>query len=129
MRTRSGDAGDARQRFELGTAYLEVAALADARSSRAAMQVAVGNYVLAAIAFADAVCLARLGRRSTDTDHGKAAQLLSTVDRPAADALRRLLAYKTQAHYGPVTMSLEDLKRSQRLAESLERLAAQAVRS
>lgn len=127
MRTRPGDKGDTRERFELGAAYLDLAGLADPGESPAAMQAAVGNYVLAAIAFADAVCLARLGRRSTDADHASAAQLLSAVDGQGADALRKLLSYKTRAHYGAISMSSDEMKRAQRLTESLRRLAQQAI--
>lgn len=127
MRTRPGDKGDARQRLDLGAAYLELAGLADVDQSRAAMQAAVGNYILAAIAFADAVCLARLGRRSADADHAVAAQLLATVDTAGADARRKLLSYKTRAHYGAVTMNHEEMKRAARLTELLQRLALQAV--
>ena len=41
MRTRGGDKGDARQRFDLGIAYVDLAGLADADSGRAAIQAAV----------------------------------------------------------------------------------------
>lgn len=127
MRTRGGDKGDARQRFDLGIAYVDLAGLADADSGRAAIQAAVGNYVLAAIAFADAICLARLGRRSADPDHAQAAQLLSTVDRSGADALKKVLSYKTRARSGPISMSTDELKRAERLTAVLRRLATQAL--
>ncbi|GAB96425.1 hypothetical protein BJY21_001997 [Kineosphaera limosa] len=129
MRTRSGDKGDARQRLDLGDAYLDLADLANTASSRAARQAAVGNYVLAAIAYADVICLAALGRRSAETDHTRAAQLLATTDPSAADSLRKLLSYKTQAHYGTATMSPDDLKRAQRLTQTLRRAANMAVAS
>lgn len=109
----------------MGTAYLELATLADTSVSRAAIQAAIGNYVLAAIAFADAICLTVLGRRSADSDHHRAAELLAIADRDAAGDLRRPLTFKTQAHYGPVTMSGDDLIRvgriTQRMAERARR--------
>lgn len=127
MRTRAGDRGDARARYQLGIAYFELAGIADSGSGRAVMQAAVGNYVLAAIAFADAICLATLGRRSADADHSKAAELLALADREIASDLKRLLSYKTQAHYGSVTMTADDLSRAHRHVARLAQRAVQAI--
>ena len=82
----------------LSAAQATVGATPESRKASTAIS------VLAAIAAADAVCGAALGRYSRGQDHRAATDLLQTVspDGPAlASALRRVLSHKDDAHYSP----------------------------
>lgn len=80
------------------------AAEATTGSTPGSRKAATAISVLAAIAAADAICGAALGRYSRGQDHRAASDLLQTVspDGPAlASALRRVLSHKDDAHYSP----------------------------
>jgi hypothetical protein len=86
---------EARTRAAVARRYLEVAELtADEDNAPAWRNVAVGNAVLAGIAASDALCCARLGRRSRDADHRAAVDLLAELDQSLGRDLDRLLQVK-----------------------------------
>jgi hypothetical protein len=64
--------------------------------------------VLAGISASDAACCKALGVRSRGQDHHDAEALLEQIDpggKNAANALRRLVTLKDEAHYGSSGMS------------------------
>ena len=78
--------------------------------------------ILAGIAAADAACCQALGRRSRSDDHHDAEQLLVEIapgGKMAASNLRKLIDLKDTAHYGFISPSAPELKRSLRQAEHL----------
>ncbi|MGH3682959.1 MAG: hypothetical protein ACRDT2_22250 [Natronosporangium sp.] len=79
--------------------------------------------VHAGIAAADVICCARLGRHHQGEDHHGAVALLASVDRTAANYLKRLLDMKTRAGYGATAAALADQKRAGRAASALVRAA------
>ena len=100
--------------------YLEAAeaSLADGRHI-AATSLAVH----AGISAADAICGARMGRRSADQDHARVVALLGEAGsdgKAAARHLGRLLPLKTRAEYEP-----DDVPKS--IAAKAVRAAAQIV--
>jgi hypothetical protein len=87
--------------------------------------------VLAGIAAADAACCQALGRRSRSDNHREAERLLVEIapgGKTAASHLRKLINLKDTAHYGFITPSAPELKRSLRQAEQLVGFAEQVVR-
>lgn len=73
-------------------------------------------------AASDAVCCARLGRRSRSQDHHDAERLLAEIvpgGRAAAKDLRRLLDLKDAAQYGVMHVSATELRSALRRARSL----------
>jgi len=79
--------------------------------------------VLAGIAASDAACCAALGQRSRTDNHMDAAKLLEQIvipdEAPAANALRRMLREKDNAHYGLDRISKRTLLPLQRQAATL----------
>jgi hypothetical protein len=116
--------GEAQARTRLAHAhkFLEVAELiadaddADYASASAALA------VLAGIAASDAACCQALGRRARGQDHREAMSLVERVQpegRQAANALRRLLDMKDEAHYGFFDISGQHFRTALRQAQSL----------
>jgi hypothetical protein len=69
--------------------------------------------VLAGIHASDAACCKALGRRSRGQDHHDAEALLEQIEpggRLAANAMRRLINMKDEAHYGFYPMSTQNLR-------------------
>jgi hypothetical protein len=94
--------------------------------------VAASIAVLAGIAAADAACCQALGRRSRSDNHHDAEQLLVEVapgGKKAASNFRKLIDLKDTAHYGFITPSAPELKRSLRQAEQLVSFAEKVVRA
>jgi hypothetical protein len=121
---------DARARSAVARRYLDVAELTAAEDDAAAWRnVAVGNAVLAGIAASDALCCARLGRRSRDADHRAAVDLLTQVDERLGPDLDRLLQIKDIAHYGAGLVSDAKVRTSLRAARHLVEAAETAVRT
>jgi hypothetical protein len=86
--------------------------------------------VLAGIAASDAACCAALGRRSRGQDHMQATELVEQIapgGAQAANALRRLLNLKDEAHYGFFDVGGQDLQSALRQAQVLVELAAAVV--
>jgi hypothetical protein len=82
--------------------------------------------VLAGISASDAACCKALGRRSLGQDHHDAEALLEQIEpggKNAANAMRRLINLKDEAHYGFYNMSTQDLKSALTQAGRLVRFA------
>ena len=79
--------------------YLEVADLV-ASEDGSAINVCVGNAILAGIAAGDAICLAAVGERYAGPNHAAAAVFLGEVDRDLGRQLHALVGLKPAAHYG-----------------------------
>jgi hypothetical protein len=121
---------EARARAAVARRYLEVAELtADEDDAPAWRNVAVGNAVLAGIAASDALCCARLGRRSRDADHRAAVDLLTEVDQRLGRDLDRLLQVKDIAHYGTTLISDAKVRSCLRAARHLVEAAETTVRT
>jgi hypothetical protein len=122
----------ARQRLARARSFLEVAEMAADESDPSLEYgaAAASIAVLAGIAAADAACCQSLGRRSRSDNHHDAEQLLIEVapgGKTAASNFRKLIDLKDTAHYGFITPSAPELKRSLRQAEQLVEFAEKVV--
>jgi hypothetical protein len=113
--------------------FLEVAELtADVNDSSLEYgSVAASVAILAGIAAADAACCQELGRRSRSEDHHGAEALLEEITpggKRAASQLRQLIDVKDAAHYGFLSVTAPQLKRSLRQARSLVEFAEEVLR-
>jgi hypothetical protein len=129
-RTRTQTCGplQARQRLNHARSFLEVAELAanveDLTLEYASVAASIA--ILAGIAAADAACCGELGKRSRSDDHHHAETLLAQVTpggKRAASQLRQLLNLKDAAHYGFISVTAAELKRSLRQAKHLVQFA------
>jgi hypothetical protein len=126
-RTQPCSETDARNRLGHARKFLDVAELvagegADLEYAR----VAAALSVLAGIAASDAACCRALGRRSRGQDHREAAGLVEQVTpggKQAANALRRLIGLKDEAHYGLFDVGGQDLQAALRQARALVEFA------
>jgi hypothetical protein len=78
--------------------------------------------VLAGIHASDAACCKALGRRSRGQSHHDAEALLDQIEpggRQAANAMRRLINLKDEAHYGFYHMSAPNLRSASTQADRL----------
>lgn len=116
--TRIASKADGRERRRIAQKYLEVAAIA-ATEPGIAVNVAIGNAVLAGIAAGDAICIAATGERYAGADHAAAAELLRRVSKSLGDKLGVLVSMKTESHYGPAMLSTNELDRALRAARAL----------
>jgi hypothetical protein len=122
---------EARTRLEHARKFLDVAELvSDEAGDVEYASAAAALAVLAGIAAADAACCAALGRRSRGQDHRQATELVGQVapggDR-AANALRRLLSLKDEAHYGFFDIGGKDLQGALRQAQTLVDFAVEVI--
>ncbi len=88
--------------------------------------VAASVAILAGIAAADASCCQELGRRSRSDDHHNAETLIEQITpggKRAASHLRQMLNLKDTAHYGFISITAPELKRSLRQARHLVEFA------
>ena len=130
--SRQPTCGPAQARARAGVArrYLEVAELtAGEEDAPAWRNVAVGNAVLAGIAASDALCCARLGRRSRQADHRAAVDLLTEVDQRLGRDLDRLLQIKDIAHHGATLVTDAKVRSCLRAARHLIETAETSVRT
>jgi hypothetical protein len=134
-RSRTQVCGDpqANQRLARAKSFLEVAKMtADENDPALEYGAAAASIaILAGIAAADAACCSALGRRSRSDDHHDAERLLIAITpggKAAASQLRKLISLKDAAHYGFVTPSAAELKRTLRQADQLVEFAEQIVR-
>lgn len=123
-RTQTCGARQARQRLAQARSFLEVAELtADVDDiSLEYASVAASVAILAGIAAADAACCQELGKRSRSDDHHHAETLIQQITpggKRAASQLRQLLNLKDTAHYGFISITAPELKRSLRQARHL----------
>lgn len=115
--------GEARNYLAKARAFLDAARI----FAGDAHDVAASNAVHAAITAADAISCARLGRRSRDTDHSKAVELLAIADRDAAKWLQQALAARHRAQYDDRPISRTESSRAVRAAEKLVERATNLV--
>jgi uncharacterized protein (UPF0332 family) len=108
-------AGEARNYLAKARGFLDAARLFADNDA----DVAASNAVHAAITAADAICCARLGRRSRDADHSRAVELLALVDRDAAKWLQQAVAARHRAQYDDRPISVAESRRAVRAAEKL----------
>jgi len=90
--------------------------------------VAASVAILAGIAAADAACCFALGRRSRSENHHDAEGLVAEITpggKQAAKQLRQLIQIKDTAHYGFISITSSQLKRSLRQAQHLVEFAEQ----
>lgn len=132
-RTEGCGAAQARQCLARARSFLEVAEMVadEGDPSLEYGSAAASIAVLAGIAAADAACCEALGRRSRSDNHRDAEQLLVKIapgGKTAASHLGKLLNVKDTAHYGFITLSAPELKRSLRQAEQLVGFAERVVR-
>ncbi len=131
IRTQTCTDQDAKTRLAHARKFLEVAELvAGEGDDQEYSSAAVALAVLAGIAASDAACCKALGRRSRGQDHRSAIELVEQVEPSGADAanaLRRLLALKDEAHYGLFDVSGANLKTALRQTAALVDFAAQAL--
>lgn len=133
LRKQNCGTAQARQRLAQAKSFLEVAELAADENDPTLEygSVAASVAVLAGIAAADAACCKQLGRRSRSDDHHDAEALLTEI-RPggkrAAGLLRQLINLKDAAHYGFISVTTPQLKRSLRQAQQLVEFAEGVLR-
>ena len=128
-RTAECAASEARARLRQAESFVHVADFSLGQSTTSEelplRGVAAALAVLAGIAAADAVCCARLGKRSRAQDHIQAVELLRTVHPRGEDLARdldRLLKIKDNVHYGAIVISARDaaaaVDRARRMIET-----------
>jgi hypothetical protein len=86
--------------------------------------------ILAGISASDAACCKALGQRSRGQDHHDAEALLELIEpggKNAANAMRRLINLKDEAHYGFYNMAPQDLKSAFTQAQRLIRFAREVL--
>jgi HEPN domain-containing protein len=86
--------------------------------------------VLAGISASDAACCKALGERSRGQDHHDAEALLELIEpggKNAANAMRRLINLKDEAHYGFYNVDTQDLKSAFTQAQRLIRFAREVL--
>jgi hypothetical protein len=132
-RTQGCGAAQARERLAHAKSFLEVAELtADVNDPELEFGgVAASVAVLAGIAAADASCCQVLGKRSRSDDHHDAETLLEQITpggKKAAGQLRQLINVKDAAHYGLISVTAAQLKRSLRQAGQLVEFADEVLR-
>jgi hypothetical protein len=110
---------------------METADLLEGDADPDFMSVRAALAVLAGIAASDAACCKALGRRSRSDNHHDAEKLLETIEpggREAANALRRLINEKDEAHYGFYHVSASDLKTAVRQPNAVITFAEDVLR-
>ena len=125
-RTQPCSEAQAQTRLEHARKLQEVAELTAAETDPDYTSVAAALAVLAGIAASDAACCKALGRRSRGQDHHAAEDLVRQIEpggKDAANALRRLINMKDEAHYGLLDVSGKDLQAAARQSRALVRFA------
>ena len=127
-RTQPCSEEQAQTRLEHARKLQEVAELTAAETDPDYTSVAAA---LAVIAASDAACCKALGRRSRGQDHHAAEDLVRQIEpggKDAANALRRLINMKDEAHYGLHDVSGRDLQAAVRQSKALVRFAERILR-
>ena len=125
-RTQPCGASQAQAKLLRAEKFLEAAGLIEDETEPDFTSAAAALAVLAGIAASDAACCKALGRRSRGDDHHEAEKLLETITpggKDAANALRRLINLKDEAHYGFYSVGRQDLHRSMSQAQKLIKFA------
>jgi len=125
-RSRTQRCGDTEARAKLRRAeqFVEVARMIvdEAEPDPDWVSAAAALAVLAGISASDAACCKALGVRSRGQDHHDAEALLEQIDpggKNAANAMRRLITLKDEAHYGFYSVSKQSLRSALIQAEKL----------
>lgn len=127
-RTQACGGPGARRRLAQARNYIDVAELTADENDPSLEYggVAASIAVLAGIAAADAACCHALGKRSRSDNHHDAETLLEEITpggKRAAGQLRQLIDIKDAAHYGFISVTAPQLKRSLRQARHLVEFA------
>ncbi|MBI4178257.1 hypothetical protein HY522_02385 [bacterium] len=92
-------------------------------------------YVHAAIAYADAVCIAMSGKKSASEDHDDVVDLLNDViagtdpvDREALKSIQRVISIKNQVSYEGRSFSRKDVFPLKRRIDTIRRWSKDRVR-
>jgi hypothetical protein len=104
---------EAQAKLRRAEQFMEVAMLIKDEPDPDWASAAAALAVLAGIAASDAACCKALGRRSRGQDHHNAEALLEQIEpggKNAANAMRRLINLKDEAHYGFYYMVTQDSK-------------------
>ncbi len=131
-RTQKCDAADARGKLQRAEKFMEVSVLItdEASPDPDFMSAAAALAVLAGIAASDAACCKALGLRSRGDHHHDAEALLEQITpggRDAANAMRRLINLKSEAHYGFYNVATRDLDSVFRQAEKVISFAREVL--
>lgn len=121
---------EAQAKLRRAEQFMEVAALIKDEPDPDWASAAAAVAVLAGISASDAACCKALGERSRGQDHHDAEALLELIEpggRNAANALRRLINLKDEAHYGFYNVSAQDLRSALTQAQRLIRFAREAL--
>lgn len=117
---------EAQAKLRRAEQFVEVAKLIRGEPDPDWASAAAALLVLAGISASDAACCKALGRRSRGEDHHDAEALLKLIDpggKDAANAMRRLINLKDEAHYGFYNVSATDLTSAFTQAGKLVRFA------
>lgn len=121
---------EAQAKLRRAEQFMEVAALIKDEPDPDWASAAAAVAVLAGISASDAACCKALGERSRGQDHHDAEALLELIEpggRNAANALRRLINLKDEAHYGFCNVSAQDLRSALTQASRLIRFAREVL--
>lgn len=130
-RTQACGAAEARAKLSRAKRFLQTADLVKDEADPDFISVAAALVVLAGIAASDAACCKALGRRSRGQNHHEAEGLLEQIasgGREAANALRRLINLKDEAHYGFYNISRQSLRTSMNQAQRVIDFAQEVLR-
>jgi hypothetical protein len=125
-RTQACSDREAQAKLRRAEQFMEVATLIRDEPDPDWASAAAALAVLAGISASDAACCKALGQRSRGQDHHDAEALLEQIEpggKNAANAMRRLINLKDQAHYGFFSMSSQDLRSAFTQAQRLIRFA------
>jgi hypothetical protein len=119
---------EARAKLQRAEKFVEVAELIidEREPDPDLLSAAAALTVLAGIAASDAACCQALGMRSRGADHHDAEELLKRITpggNDGANALRRLINLKDEAHYGFYNLAKKDVQTTLRQAKKLIVLA------
>ena len=129
-RTQVCGSREAQAKLRRAEQFMEVARLIKDEPDPDWASAAAALAILAGIAASDAACCKALGRRSRGQDHHDAEALLELIEpagKNAANAMRRLINLKDEAHYGFFNMAAQDLKSAFTQAARLIRFAREVL--
>lgn len=132
VRGRTQDCGnhEAQAKLRRAEQFMEVATLIRDEPDPDWASAAAALAILAGISASDAACCKALGRRARGQDHHDAEALLELIEpggKNAANAMRRLINLKDEAHYGFYNMAAQDLKSAFTQAQRLIRFAREVL--
>lgn len=132
VRGRTQACGDREAQAKLRRAeqFMEVATLIRDEPDPDWASAAAALAILAGISASDAACCKALGQRSRGQDHHDAEALLELIEpggKNAANAMRRLINLKDEAHYGFYNVATQDLRSAFTQAQRLIRFAREVL--